>query len=124
MPLPSDNTMQRPLFIFAKAPLNDSVAREGIEALLACAAFDMQPAVLFTDEGVLQLLPQREATGTKNLNKMLQALELYGVEAIYVCANSLTRFGLTASNINISGHVIELHEHPGIIQNAAWVASF
>lgn len=116
--------MRTPLFIFTQAPTANSSAREGIEALLACAAFDQQPAVLFIDQGVLQLLPHAEQPGTKNLNKMLQALELYGVESIYVCAKSLFTFGLTASIIQPSGQLIEPHERPAIIQNAAWVASF
>lgn len=116
--------MPTPLFIFTQAPIANASAREGVEALLACAAFDLQPAVMFMDQGVLQLIPQGEHSGTKNLNKMLQALELYGVEAIYVCNLSLARHGLTAADIKPLGQLIEPQEVPLIIQNAAWVASF
>ncbi|HMW49785.1 MAG TPA: sulfurtransferase complex subunit TusC [Cellvibrionaceae bacterium] len=116
--------MPAPLFIFTQPPIANAPAREGIEALLACAAFDQQPAIMFIDQGVLQLLPQGEQRGAKNLNKMLQALELYGVESVYVCLTSLNRLGLTAADIQPSGQLIEPRERAAIIQAAAWVASF
>jgi len=119
-----DKPVRNPLFIFTQAPLADSSAREGIEALLVCAAFDQQPAVMFIDQGILQLMPQAEHAGRKNLNKMLQAIEIYGVETVYVCSASLARFGLTAADIRPTGLLIEPAERSAIIQNAAWVVSF
>lgn len=116
--------VRSPVFIFTQTPVANASAREGVEALLACAAFDLQPSVMFIDQGVLQLLPQGEAPGSKNLNKMLQALELYGVEGIYVCQSSLSQFGLTSADINPCGQLIKPSERAAILANASWVANF
>ncbi|RZA08280.1 MAG: sulfurtransferase complex subunit TusC [Moraxellaceae bacterium] len=113
-----------PLFIFTQSPNSNTQAREGVEAVLACAAFDQTPAVMFIDQGVLQLLPQADKVGRKNLNKMVQALEIYGVESIYVCADSLVRFGVAPTELKPEGQLISLSERSLIIQQAAWVACF
>ncbi|HEY6530384.1 MAG TPA: DsrE family protein [Cellvibrionaceae bacterium] len=113
-----------PLFIFTETPNNNTQAREGVEALLACAAFDQKPTVMFIDQGILQLIPQADQIGSKNLNKMLQALEIYGVESIIVCANSLARFGVKLAELKPQGKLITLSERASIIQHAAWVACF
>ena len=116
--------MAQPLFIFTQPPHNNPLAREGVEALLACAAFDQQPEVMFIDQGVLQLIPQADIPGVKNLNKMVQALEIYGVESIYVCQNSLTQFGVQAEGLNPSGKLISLAQRHPLIQQARWVVRF
>jgi tRNA 2-thiouridine synthesizing protein C len=113
-----------PLFIFYHPPLQNLKAREGVEALLACAAFDQRPKVMFIDQGVLQLIPQNDNPGLKNLNKMVQALEIYGVESIFICRTSVARFGLSPDELKPQGQLIAQHERSAIIQHARWVVNF
>jgi tRNA 2-thiouridine synthesizing protein C len=117
------NTVPNPLFVFTQAPLHPQ-AREGAEALLACAAFDQQPTALFVHQGVYQLLPQGDVAGSKNLNKMLQALELYGVESIYACQDSISLRGLTEGQLNINSQLIDKNTMSQLIQQASWVVRF
>jgi tRNA 2-thiouridine synthesizing protein C len=114
----------KPLFIFTQAPHNNPQAREGVESLLASAAFDQQPAVLFMGQGVLQLVPQGEQPGAKNLNKMLQALELYGVEHIYICRDSLATYALTPDLLTPSGQLIGQDECCQVMQQSQWAVRF
>ena len=115
--------MPGPLFIFAQPP-NTPAAREGMEALLACAAFDQQPSVVFMEHGIYQLLPQGESPGVKNLNKMAQALSLYGVDPLYICENSLIQRGIHLSMINLNGTLIDTSQRKHLINQATWVVRF
>jgi tRNA 2-thiouridine synthesizing protein C len=116
--------VSQPLFIFTQAPYNSAQAREGIEALLACAAFDQQPNVLFMDQAVFQLVSLADRPGEKNLNKMVQAFELYGVQALFVCAESLLRFGCDSSASSPHVTLINQQQRCALIEDANWVARF
>jgi tRNA 2-thiouridine synthesizing protein C len=86
------------LFILQRAPYGSSAARETLDAALAAAAFEQTVQLLFTGDGVWQLLPaqQPEAIGSKDSSKMLQALDYYDIEAVYADAVSLAERGLSA----------------------------
>lgn len=91
----------RLLFIFRHAPYGTSLAREGLDALLAAAVYEQEIAVLFLNDGVFQLLKQQDTgTGqTKNHGRMLTALPVYGVDRIYVHQDSLKSRGLTVNDL-------------------------
>ncbi|WP_066964639.1 sulfurtransferase complex subunit TusC [Microbulbifer sp. Q7] len=108
------------------APYGNSLAREGLEAVLACAAMDQVPEVLFINDGVFQLLEQSpEAIGEKNLRRNLQALPMFGVEALHVCSESLAQRGLSAEQLDIPGAELKLVNDTGaFIRNFHHVLSF
>ena len=85
------------LLVCRQAPYSGSLARAGLDLALAMAAFDQPVALLFCDEGVLQLLPGQDTTelGARNLGKTLASLPLYGVETLYVDSHSLEKFGIS-----------------------------
>jgi tRNA 2-thiouridine synthesizing protein C len=116
--------MASPLFIFSQSPYESDRAREGIEALLACAAFDQEPDVLFIDQAVLLLVPTEELSGTKNLNKMVKAFEIYGVQTIYADLESLERFGLTMEQITPLPTILTAERYAGLINKASWILRF
>lgn len=116
--------MSRPLFIFTHPPINNSQSREGVEALLACAAFDLEPDVLLIDQAVFQLMPQNDQTGVKNLHKMIQAFEIYGVHTLFVCTDSISRFGLEHNQLKPEGKRIAPPQRINLIKNASWVVRF
>lgn len=78
-------------FIFNKAPYGDQSGRELLDICLMCSAFEMPISVIFKDEGVLQLLDNQEpdVLSMKNHAKTFKALELYGVEKLLICKQSL-----------------------------------
>lgn len=85
----------RILFTFRHAPYGTSIARDGLDALLAAAVYDQQIAVIFLGEGVWQLAKdQAVAADLKNHARMLSALPVYGVDKIFVHEPSLHLRGL------------------------------
>ncbi|MFV8782769.1 sulfurtransferase complex subunit TusC [Microbulbifer sp. SA54] len=114
------------LALCRQAPYGNALAREGLEAVLAAAAMDQAPAVLFFGDGVFQLLQQNpQAIAEKNLRRNIQALPMFGVETLHVCKSSLQTRGIAPDAIAIPGADIELVEDCGsFIRNFDHVLSF
>ncbi|MEE9103250.1 MULTISPECIES: sulfurtransferase complex subunit TusC [Pseudomonas] len=91
------------LIISRQAPWAGPAAREALDIALAGGAFDLPISMLFLDDGVFQLAPgQRPANlEQKDLQANLQALPLFGVEALYVSQRSLGERGLDAANLTL-----------------------
>ncbi|MFT6465627.1 sulfurtransferase complex subunit TusC [Halopseudomonas sp.] len=84
------------LLVISRHPPARLAAREALDMVLAAAAFGVPTALLFMEDGVLQLLEGQDASavGQKSLAANLQALDLYGVEEVLVCQHSLTERGI------------------------------
>lgn len=96
------------------APYGNTLAREGLEAVLACAAMDQVPALLLANDGVYQLLQQNaEAIGEKSLYRNLQALPMFGVETIHICRKSAETRGLTEAQLQLAGAEVKLLNDTG-----------
>ena len=85
----------RILIVCRRAPYGSGLAKAGLDVVLATAVFDLPVSVLFSGEGVLQLLPQdAEKIGEKNIEKTLDAFPLYDINKLFVDSTSLTERGL------------------------------
>lgn len=73
------------LLVCRRAPWGGVAAREALDIALAGGAFDLPISVLFLDEGIWQLAANQNAAPLeqKNLLANVQALPLFGVEALY-----------------------------------------
>ncbi len=93
--------MKSVLFLMRKPPYSSMAAREGIDAVLATAAFGVTTGVLFMDDGVSQILHQQQPDPgyLKRTAPMFEALDMYGVESVYVCQKSLQQRGLTPDQL-------------------------
>ncbi|WP_193164386.1 sulfurtransferase complex subunit TusC [Microbulbifer hainanensis] len=100
----------RTLAICRQAPYGSALAREGLEAVLAAAAMDQSPELLFVNDGVFQLLDGQEpaAIEQKSLQRNLQALPMFGVETLHVCKLSLSQRGIDPAQLQITGAEIVL----------------
>ena len=99
------------LALCRQAPYGNALAREGLEAVLAAAAMDQAPAVLFCGDGVFQLLAQSPAAiGEKSLQRNIRALPMFGVEQLHVCSASLTQRGIDPAALPVAGGDIQLVE--------------
>lgn len=76
------------LTIIHSAPYSSSRAKEGLDYILTCSAYDQKIAILFIDEGrqCLRAAQDSNLLQQKNFSKQLSALELYGIEDIF-CEN-------------------------------------
>ncbi|MFN2329335.1 MAG: sulfurtransferase complex subunit TusC [Chromatocurvus sp.] len=85
------------LFVLQHAPLGGSLARAGIDTVLAYAAFDQPVSVLFSGAGVLQLAPDADCQrlGRRDLRRIIESMPLYDVEAVFADAAALSAYGLS-----------------------------
>lgn len=105
------------LIISRQAPWSGPSAREALDIALAGGAFDLPLAMLFLDDGVLQLMPAQQpaAVQQKNLAANLQALPMFGVEQLYACQHSLSRRGLSADGLELSVQALDDDELKALI---------
>ena len=95
------------LIILTHAPYGTKVAKESLDIALVLAAFEQQPAVLFVDEGVLQLFPTPQSpTSHKHIGKIINALEMYDINEIWVEQESLDVFGIAVDELSQAVTVI------------------
>lgn len=73
------------LFVFQHPPYGCSLSREGIDALLASAAFEQACIALFLGDGIFNLLKYQhpKSINARNLAQNLRALAMYDVEEVY-----------------------------------------
>lgn len=96
--------MKSMLVISQHPPLAGLTAREALDMVLAGAAFEIPLAMLFIGDGVFQLQAhqQPKLLGQKDLAANLQALEMFGVETLYVDQQSLSDRGLCLDDLIVS----------------------
>src|SRR3990167_2081879 len=101
------------LIISRQPPWSGPTAREALDIALAGGAFDLPIGMLFLDDGVFQLsTAQQPATlQQKDLGANLQALPMFGVEALYTSTRSLQERGLERQKLNLA---VELLDDAGL----------
>lgn len=84
------------LLISRQAPWSGPGAREALDIVLAGGAFDLPIGLLFLDDGVFQLTAGQNAKAVqqKDLSANLQALPMFGVEDLFLCAASAAERGI------------------------------
>ena len=96
------------LIVFRKAPYGNLLAREALELALATAVFDQQLTLIFSGDGVWQLLNNQNSEGidSKNTGKLLCAFPVYDISEIYVDADALTERQITATDLLIETQIV------------------
>ena len=92
------------LFILSKPPYQGLSAKEALDAVLAASIYDVPMGVVFLDDGVFQLMPDQDTSQIeiRSLEKPLSALELYGIERLFVHEPSLSQRGGALESIKLS----------------------
>ncbi|WP_060482947.1 sulfurtransferase complex subunit TusC [Pseudomonas sp. NBRC 111119] len=105
------------LIISRQAPWNGPSAREALDIALAGGAFDLPLGMVFLDDGVFQLAngQQPAALQQKNLGANLQALPMFGVDALFACGHSLASRGLAAGDLALPVQVLDDAALTGLI---------
>lgn len=85
------------LFVLQQAPLAGSLARAGVDTVLAYAAFDQPVSVLFSGAGVLQLAPDADAmrAGRRDLRRIIDSMPLYDIERVFADREAVCAYGLS-----------------------------
>ena len=89
--------------IFKQSPLQNQSGQDGLELALTLATFEQKVVLFFKDAGVLQLSQSinGELVGRKTYTAGFKSLDLYDIEEVYVCAESLSQFALTPPELLI-----------------------
>lgn len=87
--------------ISTRAPYSGQTAREALDVALVSASYDLDTSLILMGDGVYQALHEQnpEALPRKNLTALLKALPMYGIETIYVDADSLAERNLSADQL-------------------------
>ncbi|CAM4460399.1 sulfurtransferase complex subunit TusC [Vibrio agarivorans] len=90
-------------YLFTQGPHSTSSGREGIDALLAASAYSESIKVMFIGDGVLQLLAGQstESILSKDYAPMMKLFDLYDIEQVYVCKDSLAERGCSHADLII-----------------------
>ena len=97
------------LIINRQSPWSGPSAREALDIALAGGAFDLPLGMLFLDDGVFQLSPAQQPANLqqKDLSANLQALPMFGVEALYASQRSLQERGLHDLTLSLAAEVLD-----------------
>lgn len=89
--------------INTKASFNRADAREALDLALIYAAFDQQVTVIFSQDGVYQLLnnQQPKLIDGKDFLATMKAFELYDIENVIASEQCLNERGITAQDISL-----------------------
>ncbi|MBL4585338.1 MAG: sulfurtransferase complex subunit TusC [Pseudomonadales bacterium] len=114
------------LFLNRRAPYGCSLPREALDAVLMASAFGQQVTLVFLDDGVFQLKKKQDPADIemKNLSKTFAALEMYGVNEIYVEQASMQKRGLTLAQLLIPAQFIATQELSLMLEQQDQVLSF
>ncbi|CAH1568255.1 MULTISPECIES: sulfurtransferase complex subunit TusC [Vibrio] len=118
--------MSQLTYLFRSAPHGSNAGREGVDALLAASAYCEDITVLFFGDGVYQLLLGQDPTGilSKDYAPMLKLFDLYDIEQVFVCADSLAERGLAQADLVIDAEVLRTEQLKDKLQQAGKLLSF
>lgn len=118
--------MSQLTYLFRSAPHSSSAGREGIDALLAASAYCENISVVFSGDGVYQLLQgqQTDAILSKDYSPMLKLFDLYDIEQVYVCEASLAERGLLQADLVIEAQKLSQSELSAQLHQASKILTF
>ena len=114
------------MFLNRKAPHGTVYALEGLEVVLITAAFDKDGSMVFTDDGVYQLMKGVDSKGIeiKDFSKTYRALDGYDIEKLYVDQASMDARGLTEEDLIVDVTVLQVAEMANLMAQQDVVISF
>lgn len=93
-------------------PLQGIAARESLDLIFALAAVDHQLSVIFSDNAVYQLVKADDSAElmVKDFRRSFKLFELYDIENLYICAESLRQRQLQANALVLNVQPLECDE--------------
>ncbi|MEQ8860141.1 MAG: sulfurtransferase complex subunit TusC [Pseudomonadales bacterium] len=108
---------KRLLFLLRQPPYGSSHALEALESALVAGVFDQRVSVLFSGDGVWQLLAGQDgpAIQRRSIAKIVRALPQYDVTALYACAEALATRGLGAGDLSLPVAIVTRDEQRALL---------
>lgn len=107
------------LFICNQPPYGNILAREALDAMLACSAFEQDISVLFRSDAVYQLLGEQTPSvlHQKSILAVLKSFDLYEINKIFVCQHSLESRHINPAQLAIKANVINAEQIITLMEN-------
>ncbi len=114
------------LVILRSAPYGTSKARDAIDLILTSAAYDQDIHVLFSHDGVFQIVENQapQALELKRISSLISAFEMYDIENVFCDSTSLTERNISVNQLINGIRPIDQTEIATLINNADTVLSF
>ncbi|MDP2253664.1 MAG: sulfurtransferase complex subunit TusC [Thiobacillus sp.] len=122
----AEGTVKKFMFVNRTAPYGTIYALESLEVVLITAAFDQDVSMVFTDDGVYQLMKGIDSKGieVKDFSKTYRALDGYDIEKLYVDQASMDARGLTEDDLIVDVTVLAVDEMANLMAEQDVVISF
>lgn len=110
----------------SSAPFGNDNFRESIDLLLANASYDRPVALFFYGDGLYQLVANQQPSlvDAKDISKMFGLLDLYDIEDVFICQQSLQARQLDADSLIVTGQVLNSADWLQQLSNYDQVVSF
>lgn len=118
--------MKKICIVFRHAPHGTPCGREALDLSLLSASFEQQVSLIFTGEGILNLLNNQdpERIKSKDYISTFKALSLYDIDRVYVDIDSLNELTITKDQLIIDVNYIKANEVTNQLQLADEVIVF
>lgn len=93
-------------------PFHGAAARESLDLIFALAAVDHQVSVIFSENAVYQLVKADDSAElmVKDFRRSFKLFELYDIEHLYICADSLRQRQLQVNELVLDLQPLESAE--------------
>ncbi len=109
-----------------RGPYASTLGRAAIDLALAAAIFEQPVLLLFSGDGVWQLVNGQDGStlGQKTPTRLLESLPLYGIEQLHVDAESLAQRGLDAAALALPARVLDVSQREALLGSADRIFGF
>lgn len=109
--------MKNILVMQTSSPFDGVKCREALDTALIFAAIDQNVSILFKDDAVFCLHENQKPAlvNLKDYFKTLKMLELYDVENIYACKQSLEVRGIDINNLHLQCELVDNNQIKAIL---------
>lgn len=114
------------LFLQRNGPYGQAKTQEALDAILMASSFDQEISLLFLDDGVLLLKANQNSAmiNAKNFTVTYKALNLYGIDKVYVDRKSLEQRKIIETDLMIPVEIKTASEIAAILQYQDAILSF
>lgn len=110
-------------FLARSSPYGSGKAKACQDMVLSAAVFEQKIHYVFLDDGVFQLLSGQDPSGlgAKNISAAMSALDLYGVDKVYVDRDSMESRGLHQDQLLIPAQLCGVEEISALLAESDMV---
>lgn len=119
-------TVKKLMYVCRTAPYGTIYALEALEVVLIGAAFEQDVCMVFTDDGVFEIMKGQKTDdiGMKNFSPTYRALEMYDVEKLYVEKEAMEQRGLSEEDFNVDVEVKSAAEIQALMEEMDIVLNY